>query len=389
MKRTLLVTLDFPPHIGGVARYYDQLSRHLPSDFFLVFAPSVSDAHEVSAQRAYDQHVTFRVLRGRFFWKWMWPHWLPLLWRVGCVVRKEHIEHVLVGQILPVGTVLWLLNLISSIGVFPVFSYTVMTHAMDVMLVHQTPRKKWLAKHILANAHSVTSVSTFTKEYLQRFGVVENRLHVLPPGVSTSMFGSSTSRSDIRKEMQCEDAFLLLSVGRLVERKGYDRVIQALSALSGRYPHIHYLIVGAGPYETALRALVVRTGLVNRVHLIGQVSDNNLPSYYATCDVFILPTRVLDAGKDVEGFGIVFLEAASFGKPVIAGNTGGGTDAVIDEVTGLLVDPENISHLATAIERLYTNPVLRSRFGEAGKKRVQEQFQWPTIAKKFEALLSS
>lgn len=381
MKQTLLVTLDFPPVRGGVSRYYDQLSKHLPKDSLFVLSPQSTSS--VEAQREYDAAVPFRVIRKAFFWK-AWPHWLPIIWHTGNIVRKYHIEHILVGQILPVGTAVWFLILLSRCGLLPKFSYTVMTHAMDVMLARRSPCKLWLTRHILAHAHAVTCVSTFTQKQLRDSGVPENRLHLLPPGV-TSMH---TSERNIRKEFDLEDAFVLLSVGRLVARKGYDQVIAALAKLIERCSTIHYVIVGSGEYLPTLRALVVDYKLSDRVHCIGEVSDTDLASFYAACDVFILPTRSLDNGSDVEGFGIVFLEAAFFGKPVIAGKTGGVADAVVHEKTGLLIDPENITEIAAAVERLYRDASFRARLGAAGKKRVLLEFQWPVIVKKLEALIA-
>jgi phosphatidylinositol alpha-1,6-mannosyltransferase len=171
---------------------------------------------------------------------------------------------------------------------------------------------------------------------------------------------------------------VILTVGRLVERKGHEFVLKALPLIAERYPQLKYLIIGKGPMEKKLRNIVERKKLSDVVEFHGEV--DNIADFYGNCDVFIMPSRFIEKKGDVEGFGLVFLEANFFGKPVIAGNSGGISDAVIDGETGILVNPENPKEIADAVLKLFDDPKLARKLGEQGRKRVLEEFTWDRAA---------
>jgi phosphatidylinositol alpha-1,6-mannosyltransferase len=166
---------------------------------------------------------------------------------------------------------------------------------------------------------------------------------------------------------------MILSVGRLVARKGFDLAIRAVAELRAECPGLQYLIAGDGPERSALEQLVREHDLIGRVHFLGHVDEATKWSAYDLCDVFVMPNRVL-GGANWEGFGIVFLEAALSGRPSVGGRTGGVSDAIIHDVTGLLVDPESPSELTGALRRLLQEPELRERLGRAGFERARTQF---------------
>lgn len=359
MKRALLLTLEYPPHVGGVANYYKNLVVHLPMGTVQVLDNS--------------QSRLISELR------WVWPKWIIGLWNTIRAVREYNIQHILVGQLLPLGTIALCMKLFFRIP------YTVMTHAMDVT----TPfgqkgnsRKRWLVKRILAHADSITTVSIYTRLYLQDLGV--------PPKKITMVYPCSNIQN-IAETLAQEEYFpgkrILLSVCRLVERKGIDAAIEAFARIQSQYADIEYVIIGDGPDRNRLEQRVHELGVQERIHFLGRVDDNELAQWYKRCEVFIMPSREIRETRDVEGFGIVYIEANSFGKPVIAGKSGGVMDAVIDGETGLLVDPEDVFMIEKALHRLFTDVDFARQLGEHGKKRVEQLFQWEIQANELAHLL--
>jgi len=173
---------------------------------------------------------------------------------------------------------------------------------------------------------------------------------------------------------------VILTVGNLVERKGHDVVLKSLPKVLKEVPNTVYLIVGDGEQKQNLKELVDELGLGEQVIFTGRVPEKELPQYYNACDVFIMPSR--EIGSDIEGFGIVFLEAGACSKPVIGGRSGGIIDAVEDGVSGILVDPTNVDEISQTLITLLTDDELARRLGRQGRKRVEEDFDQLAMAKK-------
>ncbi|MFH1426650.1 MAG: glycosyltransferase family 4 protein [Candidatus Kerfeldbacteria bacterium] len=367
MKKTLLITLEYPPMVGGVANYYKNLVNNLPAESIEVL--DNADNKLLSTSRL------------------MWPKWLRGLRHVKRIVEQENIKHILVGQILPIGTIALILKKLYAVP------YTVMTHAMDVTqpFTSGSPkRKQWLIRAILKNAHSVTTVSSFTRNKLQHLGVSPARVYVVYP--CPNIDGSKCHIPDkelnqLDEKYNIHDKRIILSVGRLVQRKGMDTVIKAFAPLKDKLPNTHYVIAGDGEYKKQLEQLVRENKLTGRVHFVGNVSNEELARWYARCEVFVMPSRQLH-NNDVEGFGMVFVEANSFGKPVIGGKSGGVSDAVIDGKTGFLVDPEDAGMLTEALDRILSNESEAIRLGYNGSERVKETFQWEIQARQLQELLN-
>jgi phosphatidylinositol alpha-1,6-mannosyltransferase len=192
--------------------------------------------------------------------------------------------------------------------------------------------------------------------------------------------------AEMRQKLRLHDGPTLLSVGRLVPRKGFDLALRSVAAVSAEYPGLDYLIAGDGPEACRLESLTRDLGLTGHVHFMGQVNERTKWAAYDACDVFVMPNRVL-GGADWEGFGIVFLEAALSGRPSIAGRTGGTADAVVDEVTGLLVDPESPDELTGALRRLLRDDRLRDRLGRAGEEAARTRFSPAAAAERLSTQL--
>jgi phosphatidylinositol alpha-1,6-mannosyltransferase len=182
---------------------------------------------------------------------------------------------------------------------------------------------------------------------------------------------------------------MILTVGNLVERKGHDMVISALPEVQKVIPDVTYLVVGDGRYRSNLEQLAVTRGVRDRVVFAGQVPEKELPEIYSLCDVFVMPARERLDECDVEGFGLVYLEANACGKPVIGGRSGGIPDAIVDGVTGLLVDPHDPIEIANALIQLLRDRELSTKMGHEGRKRVVRDFTWERIARQVQGILDS
>ncbi|MBI5022803.1 MAG: glycosyltransferase family 4 protein [Candidatus Magasanikbacteria bacterium] len=335
IPKIFLITLEFPPQIGGVSRYYDGLVKHWSGEIKVMPANLKCP---------------------------LWPHWLPLIWRVGKIVKKEKIEMLWVGQVLPVGYVaLWFKRRKKV-------PYTVFTHGMDILVPQKSRWKKYWLKKILFNAELVVANSQFTRGELIKLGVVEWRIIVVYP-CPVEMKDSSLAllpQNDIEK--------IILSVGRLVKRKGFDKVIDVMPRLLKRVPDLKYVIIGNGPEIAALQNQIAELGLSDNVEILEKVYDKELQEWYNKCTLFALPCRQI--GVDVEGFGLVFLEAALAGKPVVAGNSGGAPETIRHGYGGFVIEPDSPDELYQALLKILTDEPFANRLGDYGCDWVSRNFQW-------------
>jgi phosphatidylinositol alpha-1,6-mannosyltransferase len=217
-----------------------------------------------------------------------------------------------------------------------------------------------------------------TAALLESMGMPRDRIRVVYPGVDTDRFAPGVEGGDIRARYARARDVVVMTVGRLQRRKGHDVAIAAMARLAPELPGLRYVIVGDGEERPRLERLVSEFGLGERVRFAGEVSSEELPRYFAACDIFLMPNRV--DGHDFEGFGIVFLEAAAAGKPVVAGRSGGAPEAVAEGRTALLVDPESDEAVAAAVSRLARSSDERRALGEAGRARVVDEFTWGRAA---------
>jgi phosphatidylinositol alpha-1,6-mannosyltransferase len=203
---------------------------------------------------------------------------------------------------------------------------------------------------------------------------------VSPEGVDEGRFANLDPADGdvVRRKYGLEGTLVLLTVGRLVTRKGHDLVLRALPAVLSDLPGVRYLIVGTGPQESALRSLAAKQGVERAVTFAGYVEDSELCAHYLAADVIVMPCREVDG--DVEGFGIAFMEAAACRRPTVGGRSGGAPEAIADGETGRLVDPEDPEELAGVLTSLLGDPDLRKSMGEAGRRRVLAEFRYETIS---------
>jgi phosphatidylinositol alpha-1,6-mannosyltransferase len=206
------------------------------------------------------------------------------------------------------------------------------------------------------------------------------------PGADTEAFHPGLPTQETRARHGLTDRPLIVCVSRLVARKGQDTLIRALPEIRRRVPDAALLVVGSGPYRSALERLA-EEGPAGSVTFTGQVSEDDLPGYYAAGDVFAMPCRSRLGGLEVEGWGNVFIEAAACGRPVVVGDSGGARESVVDGETGILVDGRRIGEVADAVSALLLDTALAQRMGEAGRERVERSFTWPRAARELGAWL--
>ena len=343
MNKMLLVTSDFAPLPGGVARYYGALQQAIP---------------EISVLTSVPGEVSPRVYRCAWAW-WLWPHWLPLLWLLPQYKRQAKAELLAAGQVLPLGTVLWLFKLLCG------WQYVVFLHGLDITLTQKTGWKRWLARNILSAAHLVVANSEFTKSLVVAAGSNPLRTVVVYPSLSLSEQQPELVEK-LKQDFRLTGKLVLLSVARLVSRKGIAQVLSMLPELRKQFPNLVYVVVGDGPERSLLEATAHSANLP--ALFTGAVSDDYLSAWYSLCDVFIL-TPASDP-VDVEGFGIVYLEAQAAGKPVIGSSVGGVPEAVGE--AGILISSSQ--ELAAAVRALLTDQNLRQSLGAKGSARVRQGF---------------
>ncbi len=363
MSSFLLLTPDFPPRRGGVARYLDGVADAL-KDRVRVLAPPEPGAAK------FDASAPYPIERAPLEFRFLWPRWLRAVRLL--VERRETYERVIVSHVLPFGTAALLAGLRTKAP------YVVIAHGMDVALAARSPWKRLLAGLVLRRADLVVANSRALKDEIRaRFGA--ERVAYVHPAVTLGEKGMTAPPSST--------SVRLLTVSRLVERKGHLRVLEALARLRerGEWPDgLSYTIVGGGPMAEAIERRVADLGLNDVVQLQRDIQDEVLPGLYRTHDVFVMPT--VAGGADREGFGIVYLEAAAFGLPSIATRQPGVDEAVLDGHTGLLVPDGNIDALAAAIRTLSTDAALRRTLGEAAQRRAQEEFSRERQAEKLHHL---
>lgn len=362
-----LITQDFPPETGGIQTYCWELARrfHASVDTFCVITCSPASA----APREFDQRQAFRIIRcpgGSDVLPVSLASVLPKL-----IARRE-IDTVLHAQwqTLPVST--WLSRRNPGLSVFAA------AHGRELLL---RPLKLPVAaslydgfrRNLLTSTQGIFPVSRFTRGLLHDVGVPEDLCTVVSNGTDPEHFRPRDG-SGLRRDLGLQDAFVMLFAGRLKRNKGVDTAIVGMKQLRGACPNAVFLIIGEGDDKARLQALVAREGLDDRVRFVGKVPYAELPTYYSMADVFVTLSR--EEPPAVEGFGLVFLEAGACETAVIGANSGGIPDAIVDEHTGLLVEPNNPEAFANAVIRLAKDPALRTALGVNARRRVLETGTW-------------
>lgn len=372
----LLVTQMFPPAVGGSGALLDSVySRVCQPVTVLTDGETVGQAGMVRP----PYRMTATEIDGRL-WGLSDRGAFSQHRRVAGLIRRLGQGGVIhCGRAQPEGVA----ALLASFGRGP--RYVFWAHGEEITMAQTSREFTWVMRRVYAGAARAIANSRNTARLLELAGMSGSRIDVVYPGVDSVRFNPATDGFSLRTRYAPAGQLLLVSVGRLQRRKGHDLTIEALARCRHRLPPFHYLIVGDGVERGSLAALVREHGLGDVVSFAGSVPAEQLPACFAAADVFVHPNRIVDQA-DFEGFGMVFLEAAASGKPVIGGATGGVVEAVVDGVTGLLVGGNDAGEIAAAIETLASSPELRRRLGDAGRARVVAEFTWETAARRVEQI---
>ncbi|WP_328858239.1 glycosyltransferase family 4 protein [Williamsia herbipolensis] len=372
MNRTLLVTNDFPPRAGGIQSYLLNLVERMPARDIVVYAPRWRDCE------AFDAAQPFTVVRHRTSLMLPTP---AVARRARALIAEHDIHTVWFGAAAPLAV------LAPHLRAGGARRIVASTHGHEVGW-SMLPVARQVLGHIGSHADVVTYVSRYTRNrFAAAFGA-DAALEHLPPGVDSRRFvPDHAARERIRDRHDLGDAPVVLCLSRLVPRKGQDALIDALADIRRNVAGTRLLIVGGGPYRETLERRAREAGVAEHVVFTGSVASEDVPAYHAAADVFAMPTRTRGGGLDVEGLGIVFLEASACGVPVVAGDSGGAPETVREGVTGTVVDGRDVAAVGLAICAILSDRPHAAAMGAAGRDVVVSEWQWDSMAARLMQLL--
>ena len=370
-RRTLIVTNDFPPRQGGIQSFVHGLAARQPPGSVVVYAS------DYAGSAAFDAAQPFPVVRHPTGMLLPTPgarrRAVDLLTDFGCTA-------VWFGAAAPLAL---LAPTLREAGAQRIVATTHGHEAGWAML----PGGRQALRRIGVGCDVVTYLGEYFRQRLARTVGASAELVQLTPGVDIDTFRPDVDGAEVRRRYGLADRPVIVCVSRLVPRKGQDTLLHALPLVRHRVRDAAVLLVGAGRYRAELTTLAESLGVADSVVFTGGISHADLPAHYAAGDVFAMPCRTRRAGMDVEGLGIVFLEASATGLPVVVGDSGGAPDAVQDGRTGYLVDGRNVGAVADRLVQLLTDDALRARLGAAGRAWVERDWRWDVLANRLRDLL--
>ena len=369
--RHLLVTNDYPPKVGGIQSYLWEIYRRLPQDKVVVYTTPHPDSE------SFDQKQTHKIIRSKQ--RVLLPT-RQVANQIRSLAEVENIDFIMYDPAVPIGI------LGPKIGI----PYGVILHGAEVTIPGRVPIARSLIANVLQHAKLVVTAGDYSTKEAIRAAKQNLPVCVIPPGVDVDRFKplDERARSTVRERFNFkDDDEVILTLSRLVPRKGMDVLISATSELMKTRPRVHLLIAGTGRDLRRLKALAQSTNAP--VTFLGFVSDDEVSELYGMADIFGMICRVRWGGLEQEGFGIVFLEAAACGVPQIAGRSGGADEAVLEGETGFVVDdPTDSNAVKQALEKLLTDSETKQEMGRNSRARAEKEFSYDYLAIKYwEALL--
>ena len=377
VDKTLCITNDFGPRAGGIETFVIGLIERAPLGSVIVYTSQQGDTRE------YDKNwldkFGVKVIRDRS------KILLPTPWvlrEVKRVIANENLKVVFFGAAAPLAV---LSGGLRKVGVEKIVA---LTHGHEVWWAKLFPFN--LAIRYMGNkVDHLTYLGDFTRSEISRALTPKARSAMvkIAPGIDTVHFAPQPTAPQLRDSLGLSNKKVIVSVGRLVHRKGQDSLISALPQILSRHPEAHILLVGEGPYRSYLEKLVAKLQVESAITFIGRIHHSDLPAYISAGDIFAMPSRSRLAGLEVEGLGIVYLEASACELPVIAGKSGGAPDAVLEGQTGITVDGRNPSEVAAAIVSLFDDLNRAHEMGKRGREWIASNWRWEIWSSKFNDLL--
>ncbi len=370
MKKTLLISEIFPPIHGGSGRWFWELYSRLPKNQYVIAAGKSKDAtqfdqsHNLNLNRLNLSSIDWGLksrIGASFYWR--------TYWELKKIVKSENINFIHCGRCLPEGVMGYLIYLTMGIP------YICYIHGEDIEAAATSRELSWLVGKVLKNAKKLICNSKNTAQLVtKRWPNVSKNINVLNPGVDINKFKPASLDSDFQTRMGWAGRQVILTVGRLQKRKGQDMMIKALPEIINRIPNAIYAIVGDGEELEPLRALARKLNALDYVQFLTEINDEDLLKCYQQCDLFILPNRT--EGQDIEGFGMVLVEAQACGKPVIAGDSGGTVETMDISKTGFIVDCTDANKISTVVTDLLNDKQKIATMGENAARFSSENFSW-------------
>ncbi len=368
--KTLIITLEYPPQIGGVASYTYNLAKNFSSDEVVVYAP------EMKGDAEFDRKNKWKTYRANPFFWFLWPRWLRMLSQVWGLVKQENIGLIYVHHALPAGWVAYLLKKIEKIP------YVVFFHGTDLELGIKNKKNK--LKKICLKADKIVVNSEYLKnKFNSAFEGINKEVSVVYPCPDDN-FLQPVSPAELKKlksQLALEGKNIIITVARMADGKGYPHLIRLLPKILEKVPNLVWLIIGDGPKKDDIIKAIQKNYLQNVTRFIGKVSYTELPKYYQIADLLVLLTHP-DQSSAEEAWGTAFVEAAASGLPVVAGRAGGVEEAVENMKTGLVVDVYQDQSIISAVVELLHNRNFARQMGQAGRERILREFNWTEQLKK-------
>ena len=374
-KKVLLVTNDLGPRAGGIETFVLGLIEGLPKDSLIIYTSSQK------GDKAFDAQLLEKfgavVIRDRA--KMLLP--TPRITRKAVkILKQQQIKNVWFGAAAPLAL---MAEKLRSAGASNIVA---LTHGHEVWWA-KIPILKSLLKKIIKDVDHLGYLGDFTKGEIAKISNQPQKFLQIAPGIDTQHFAPKIARGDLIEKYRLDGRRVIVSVGRLVHRKGQDELVKAMPKILEQFPDAILLFVGEGPIKQMLFNSAKQLGVLPKVVFAGRVSHHDLPDYICLGEIFAMPVRSRFSGLEVEGLGIVYLEASACGLPVIVGNSGGAVDAVLDQKTGLLVDGTKSDQIADAICELLANPERAKQMGADGRDWVINNWQLSSWSKKFNKVL--
>jgi phosphatidylinositol alpha-1,6-mannosyltransferase len=376
-ERTLCITNDFGPRAGGIETFVIGLIERAPRGSVLVYTSQQGDT--VEYDQKWLENYGVEVIRDKR------TILLPSL-RVGrqarAILREKEITRVFFGAAAPLALLAHGLRRAGATRI------VALTHGHEVWWAKLWPFS-WMIRRIGSGVDVLTYLGEFTRQAISRSlsKSAQGAMVRIAPGIDTAHFAPVRDSDLLKQELDLSKKRVIVSVGRLVHRKGQDTLVEALPEILQSHPDAHLLFVGVGPHLEYIHKRAVQLGVLENISFVGRVHYQELPRFICVGEIFAMPSRSRLAGLEVEGLGIVYLEASACGLPVVGGLSGGAPDALLEGETGFAVDGRKAHDVAHAVITLLDNPEMAKRMGERGRQWIIDEWEWRHWSERFNQLI--
>ncbi|MDT0582625.1 glycosyltransferase family 4 protein [Brumicola blandensis] len=379
-KRVLVLTENFPPKSGGSGRWFWELYSRLPKEQFIVVTDEVAD----SSVDNEIENTVIRIPLSSSEWGFKSVIGLKFYWRsaraIKKLVKQYDITEIHCGRVIHEGVIAWLVSLTTKVSV------SCFIHGEDIETAATSREHHLMVNKVCAKSKHLICNSLNSQNIARRLGFDYQNTLILHPGADCSRFVPAACDKAFRQKMGWHERKVILTVGRLQARKGHDKMIEAMQSILKQEPNALYCMVGSGSTKPYLEELIDQYGLTESVVFLDEISDQEMIQCYQQCDLFILPNRTID--NDIEGFGMVLVEAQACAKVVIAGDSGGTKETMLPNETGFVIDCTDAEIIASTIIELLGNSDKRERMGSKGREFVSSTFDWLPHVEKAKEIFS-